>query len=184
MTDIGKEIRRLRKERKMTQQTLAAKAGISGTTLWQAETGRTTPRLPVVEKIAAALGVDSEEILFPKAEALKFQPDVDEGSYDDFRVFLGALDLDGLNLLSTSLREEFKQAVIANDLTKAEDLYSRLSVVSEAVEEHNPPLANVKLSADGPAEVTFYREPTQEQLQQLEEQHPGFVVVATPVAHQ
>jgi len=184
MNEIGNEIRRLRKERGMTQEELAHIAGISHTTLWQAETGRTTPRMWIAEKIADALGVEASDILFPKGEALKFQADVDEGRYEDFLAFLRVLSLDGLNRLSADLRDEQKRAVLANEYGKAADLYARSFLVSKRIEEFDPPLATIKLRSDAPAEVTFHREPTEEERKELEEKYPGYVTVASPVTVQ
>jgi|SRR5215217_2881207 len=68
MNDIGTNLRRLRKERKLTQEQLSNEASISHTTLWNVETGKTTPRVAIAEKLANVLGVSAEEILFPKPE--------------------------------------------------------------------------------------------------------------------
>jgi DNA-binding XRE family transcriptional regulator len=81
MTNIGSEIRRLREERGMTQQELAWRAGISNTTMYKTEVGKTEPRLSIVEKLAAALGVDPAEILFPKAAAPQGSPNSEGGTH-------------------------------------------------------------------------------------------------------
>lgn len=47
----------------MTQRALAATAGINHVTLWRIETGRFAPNELTLYKIAAALGVDVEELL-------------------------------------------------------------------------------------------------------------------------
>lgn len=47
----------------MTQRALAAAAGVSNATVWSIETGRFVPKDLTLYKIAAALGVDVEELL-------------------------------------------------------------------------------------------------------------------------
>jgi transcriptional regulator with XRE-family HTH domain len=55
MMDIGRIVLKARHEREMGQDTLALKAGISRTMLSYIETGRRTPSIEMLEKIAAAL---------------------------------------------------------------------------------------------------------------------------------
>jgi transcriptional regulator with XRE-family HTH domain len=54
---LGARIRALRAERALQQRQLAEKAGLTPSTLSQIESGRLTPSLPTLGKIAAALGV-------------------------------------------------------------------------------------------------------------------------------
>ncbi len=60
---IGMKIQRLRQKRGMTQEALAAKAGVSRGFLARLETGRHDPSLTTVGKLAKALKVKLGELL-------------------------------------------------------------------------------------------------------------------------
>ncbi len=60
---IGMKIQRLREKRGMTQEALAAKAGVSRGFLARLETGRHDPSLTTVGKLAKALKVKLGELL-------------------------------------------------------------------------------------------------------------------------
>src|SRR5262245_66308122 len=57
MTTLGARIKALRSERSLQQRQLAEKAGLSPSMLSQIESGRLTPSLPTLGKLAGALGV-------------------------------------------------------------------------------------------------------------------------------
>src|SRR5437660_10854454 len=57
MTALGERIKALRLERELQQRQLAEKAGLTPSMVSQIESGRLTPSLNTVGKIAAALGV-------------------------------------------------------------------------------------------------------------------------------
>ena len=64
MTPLGRTIRDLRYDRKMSQEELAQQAEISIRTLQHIESGVTpTPRIDTVAKIAAVLGVSVTSLL-------------------------------------------------------------------------------------------------------------------------
>ena len=50
-------LKRLRQERLLTQEELAAQAGITVSTLSRIETGKTSPRLRTIRDLAQALGI-------------------------------------------------------------------------------------------------------------------------------
>jgi transcriptional regulator with XRE-family HTH domain len=62
------ELRRLRKERKLSQAKLAALADLDPSTVNQIETGARRPNTRTLEKLAAVLGVEVSD-LFPKAQS-------------------------------------------------------------------------------------------------------------------
>lgn len=75
MSQVAKEIRRLRKEKDWTQTELAVYAGSSQPTINQIENGARNPSTRTLEKIAGALGIEVAD-LFPKAEEpLPFEED-------------------------------------------------------------------------------------------------------------
>ncbi|WP_256475990.1 helix-turn-helix transcriptional regulator [Amycolatopsis sp. WQ 127309] len=53
--DLGAEVRTLREQRNWTQTQLAERAGMTQSAIARFEAGGTTPTLPVLERIAAAL---------------------------------------------------------------------------------------------------------------------------------
>jgi len=66
MTTLGARIRTLRKERELQQRQLAEKAELTPSMVSQIESGRLTPSLHTLGKVAAALGVPiAAGILYP-----------------------------------------------------------------------------------------------------------------------
>lgn len=59
---VGSNVRRLRVERKLTQEQLAHEAGIDLTYLGGIERGRRNPSLKVLASIARCLGVHPQEL--------------------------------------------------------------------------------------------------------------------------
>ena len=60
---VGLNIQELRRARKLSQEELADRCQIHQTYLSGVETGKRNPSLSVLERIAAALGVDPEDLL-------------------------------------------------------------------------------------------------------------------------
>lgn len=67
MTDIrknfGEHLRKLRRERNLTQEGLADKAGMHFTYIGQIERGKRNPSLINLQKLARALKVDAGQLL-------------------------------------------------------------------------------------------------------------------------
>lgn len=61
--DVGANLRRLRKERTVSQEQLAVSSEVDRTYVSQIERGIGNPSLLVLQKVAAALDVDVEELL-------------------------------------------------------------------------------------------------------------------------
>ena len=57
MTSLGQRIKALRADRQLQQRQLAEQAGLTPSMLSQIESGRLTPSLPTLGKLAGALGV-------------------------------------------------------------------------------------------------------------------------------
>ncbi len=64
--EIHEQIRRVRKEQKMTQATLADEADTKAAVIWQIENGVMHPSRPMLHRIAEALGHRYQETLVPK----------------------------------------------------------------------------------------------------------------------
>lgn len=62
--EIGQRVRRFRKAYNLSQEQLAEKIGISTTHLSHIETGNTKLSLPVLVKLAEALSVQTDELLY------------------------------------------------------------------------------------------------------------------------
>lgn len=60
---VGTNVRRLRLERKLTQEQLAHEAGLDLTYIGGIERGRRNPSVRALGKIAASLGVHPRELL-------------------------------------------------------------------------------------------------------------------------
>jgi transcriptional regulator with XRE-family HTH domain len=65
VTSLGTRIKALRAERQLQQRQLAEKAGLTASMLSQIESGRLTPSLPTLGKLAAALGVPIASLFEP-----------------------------------------------------------------------------------------------------------------------
>jgi transcriptional regulator with XRE-family HTH domain len=59
---IGKNLRRVREERPMTQQEVATAADLNLSTVMRIENDRVEPRFSTIRKLANALGVDAREL--------------------------------------------------------------------------------------------------------------------------
>ena len=68
-------VRRIRKERGLSQQALSELAGINKVTLVHIETGKSSPNVDTLEKLARALDVEVADF-FPKAEPSLFPPEI------------------------------------------------------------------------------------------------------------
>lgn len=60
---LGSKIRELRKEKELTQEDLAYKAGLDYSYINQIENGKRNPSMEAVEKIAKALGVKVQALV-------------------------------------------------------------------------------------------------------------------------
>ena len=66
--EFGKRLASLRKARGLTQQALADTAGIHVVQVRRYETGASQPSLDILRKLALALSVRADEMLFDEAE--------------------------------------------------------------------------------------------------------------------
>lgn len=66
--DFPERLATLRKQKLLTQQALAETAEISVSILKRYEAGRAQPTLPILRKLAVALGVSADLLLFDKDE--------------------------------------------------------------------------------------------------------------------
>jgi transcriptional regulator with XRE-family HTH domain len=62
-TELGDRLRRLRRERGITREELAARSGVSQVMIARTEQGKRFPRLPILTNLASALDVSLSELL-------------------------------------------------------------------------------------------------------------------------
>ncbi|MBO5031467.1 MAG: helix-turn-helix transcriptional regulator [Lachnospiraceae bacterium] len=93
--ESGVRILNCRHKKKMTRDTLASAAGISSKFLYEIETGHTGYSVAVLEKIAEALGVECDYILFGQVN----RPHYDQ----DLVSALAAFDEEGLQKVARVL---------------------------------------------------------------------------------
>lgn len=76
MTDLAKNIKRLRTEKNMTQAELAELLHVTRQTVSSWERGNSTPDLELLPAIAEALGTDQTNLLYPSVQKKKepFRP--------------------------------------------------------------------------------------------------------------
>ena len=66
--DFPTRLATLRKERQLTQKTLAEKINVHITQIQRYESGSTQPTLDIIRKLATTLAVTSDELIFGKGE--------------------------------------------------------------------------------------------------------------------
>jgi transcriptional regulator with XRE-family HTH domain len=66
--DFPERLAALRKERKLTQQALADKVGVHLSQIRRYESGETQPTLEVIRRLAIALSVSADMLIFDKDE--------------------------------------------------------------------------------------------------------------------
>ncbi len=64
MAKISKNIKKLRSDKKLTQDALAVKMNVTRQTISSWETGRTLPDIEMIENLAEVFGVSAEEIIY------------------------------------------------------------------------------------------------------------------------
>lgn len=89
---IGDNIRRLRKERGITQKKLGELCGIAEPNIRKYESGKQNPKLETIEKIASALGVTAFDLMGIEYFDLK-NPDAGRqyAEYDGFQKYLQSM---------------------------------------------------------------------------------------------
>ncbi len=73
MASVGKHIRQLRLDRKLTQEQLAEQLFVTRQTVSAWETGKALPDLETLERIAAALGAEVTEVIYGTAQSMNLR---------------------------------------------------------------------------------------------------------------
>ena len=66
---IGARIKRIRETREMTRAELGALVGLDQNRVQQYENGKRKPKIPLLKKIASALGVETVALMDPTTES-------------------------------------------------------------------------------------------------------------------
>lgn len=80
--NIGERLKRIRKEKGMTQDRVAKCAGVTATSISRWENGERDPAFRDVEKVAAALGVTMEELTREQKPGTGLRKIIDAKLYD------------------------------------------------------------------------------------------------------
>lgn len=160
-------IKRIRNERGLSQEVLAAKAGISPVTLIYAERagdkpgrpGRSnTPSLSTLRKIAKALDVSVNDLL----------PNPDD--------HYTGMSLERLTAAGREIGQALEEASEAKDWARVDELLTQSKRVSEEIKKLNPPLCTIHYTPDKKPEVTFFRAATEEEKEDLEKKLGEYTV--------
>ena len=84
MASIGKNIKRLRMEKGITQEAFAKTINVSRQAVSSWETGRTQPDIEMLGSLSEALGVSIEELIYGERRNIKI--DNEEKNYSDYRI--------------------------------------------------------------------------------------------------
>ncbi len=102
--DIGRKIKRLRKEKKLTLQELSRRSGVSPGYISMLERGfKKSPTLEVLKKLAKGLDIKLSELI--GEEIIEFEQDERTKALLRAADELSKLDLDSLESLLKAIRE-------------------------------------------------------------------------------
>lgn len=95
---IGRKIAELRRQKKLTQDDIAAELGVSAQAVSKWENDISYPDIALLSPLAEVLGVSVDEILNPKKEspAIRLLPEAERKNLDDliFRIIVNSGDGD------------------------------------------------------------------------------------------
>lgn len=128
---VGDNIKRIRKERGITQKRLGELCGIAEPNIRKYENGKQNPKLETVEKIASALGVTAFDLMGIEYFDLK-NPDAGRqyAEYDGFQKYLQSM---GFSIKEKQDNEDSCSYAISGnglDLTLSNEEYSQLQASS------------------------------------------------------
>jgi transcriptional regulator with XRE-family HTH domain len=130
-------VRRIRKGQGWSQERTAAEAGIDRVTLVHIETGRSSPTVETLQKLAGALGVEVADF-FPRAQGILFASDDSPAGQDAGALAGGAARVLADWTASLSSRGEearFRWRREAAEVERTQDLVSALTLDREVQAE-------------------------------------------------
>ena len=81
---IGKNLQKLRRQKKLTQEALAEKIGVARQTIAKWETAESTPDLDMAGRLAAVLNVALDDLVNAPSEELDGMPGMSGGQMSNF----------------------------------------------------------------------------------------------------
>jgi transcriptional regulator with XRE-family HTH domain len=109
---IGLRLRTTRREKGVSQETLAAATGVAVTTIIRIEQGKSTPKLATIWKFAEALGVDPKHLAYGHGDA--GDPDT-EGSAEFYGRMAESFATNAREMLDTLRQLEDVEALSPKD---------------------------------------------------------------------
>lgn len=95
MTTIGARIAKYRKEKGMTQETLADKLGVSSQAVSKWETDTSCPDISLLPTLAQVLGITVDELLTGKSESVQLLPPERRKSLEELTLRVKVLSAQG-----------------------------------------------------------------------------------------
>lgn len=83
---FAEKLSKMRKERGLTQQEMAQKAGVGIAQLRRYEGGKSSPTLEVIKNISKTLGVTTDELIFDENESIAANKIIDRQLLEQFEV--------------------------------------------------------------------------------------------------
>ena len=97
--ELSQKIALLRKQKGLTQEQLAERAGVTVRTIQRIESGETIPRAYTLQNLAKSLEVEFEEFMAVQNQDMITQTLTDQTSYDENKTFLKILYLSSFSFL-------------------------------------------------------------------------------------
>ena len=176
------ELRRIRKERGLTQRGLADASGVDPATISLIETGKRRPHLETLDSLALVLGVEIVDLL-GKAQA-PLPPDLDPADLEDWAS--GVDSVAELRPVRRALwlrwRElaDYDRVVGGGERALADALEAeekRMIIDRRMMELAPTPRATIVMQLDEPTQIIYLRDPTDEERAGLRAEYPGAVEV-------
>lgn len=92
---IGNRIQKFRKEKKMTQEELAEKLGVSSQAVSKWENDASCPDISLLPQLCRVLGVSTDELLTGNTNEVKLLPEKERKSLDELTLRVKVLSSDG-----------------------------------------------------------------------------------------
>ena len=97
--ELSQKIALLRKQKGLTQEQLAERAGVTVRTIQRIESGESIPRAYTLQNLAKSLEVEFEEFMAVQNQDMITQTLTDQTSYDENKTFLKILYLSSFSFL-------------------------------------------------------------------------------------
>lgn len=102
---FAEKLSKIRKEKGLTQQEMAQKAGVGIAQIRRYEKGRSSPTLEVIKNIAKTLGVSADELIFDQGEGVASRRILDRELLEQFEMVskMGPRDKEAVKTILESM---------------------------------------------------------------------------------